>query len=38
MDGGILLKNDIVNTHHIENGAITLSNLPGTGVELNNPF
>ena len=38
MDGGLLLKNDIAKTHKIENGVITLSDLPGTGVVLNNPF
>lgn len=38
MDGGLLLKNDIAKTHKIENGVITLSNLPGTGVVLNEPF
>ena len=34
MDGALLLKNDIARTHKIEYGKITLSELPGTGVEL----
>lgn len=38
MDGGLLLKNDIAKTHKIENGVITLSDLPGTGVVLNETF
>ncbi len=34
MDGALLLKNDIAKTHKIVDGKITLSDLPGTGVEM----
>ncbi|HHH55163.1 MAG TPA: dipeptide epimerase [Bacteroidetes bacterium] len=38
MDGALLLKNDIGYAHDIDNGVITLSERPGTGVVLNEPF
>jgi L-alanine-DL-glutamate epimerase-like enolase superfamily enzyme len=38
MDGALLLKNDIANAHQILDGVITLSNNPGTGVEMKESF